>query len=485
MNQEFLLPRSTPERHGISSGAILSLLDAIQQNGCELHSIMISRHGNVVAQGWWAPYRADAFHMLYSLSKSFTSTAAGFAVSEGLLSVDDTVLSFFPDKAPAQVSDNLASMRVRDLLTMTTGHDQDTTGTLRLDSTQDSQVNDWVRTFLAQPVDHKPGTHFVYNSGATYMVSAIIQKVTGQKIIDYLGPRLFEPLGITNKRWEESPQGINTGGWGLFINTETIAKFGQLYLDKGVFGGRRVLPQAWIEEATSRQVSNGDDPNNDWNQGYGYQFWRCRHNAYRGDGAFGQYCVVMPDQEMVVAITAGVTDMAAELNLIWEHLLPGVASGSLPDDEKAQAALSERLKSLKLPRPEGEAAVMGKTYRFAANNQAIETVRFDTTGDDMAMTLVVDGAAHTIRAGRGTWIDGETSLSFGVQAPFTVYSSYRIGASAAANGNTLTMRIAYIETPFTLIAAFRFHGNEVALDLTQNVAFHNNERPTLIGVAEE
>ncbi|HET6386465.1 MAG TPA: serine hydrolase domain-containing protein, partial [Armatimonadota bacterium] len=321
------LTRRAPEALGIASSGVLAFLDAAAEHIRELHSFMLLRHGQVAAEGWWTPYGADVPHMLFSLSKSFTSTAAGMAIAEGLLSLDDPVVSFFPEDKPARVSENLAAMRVRHLLSMSTGHAEDTLGALS--RTADSN---WAALFLDRPVDYTPGTHFVYNSGATYMVSAIVQKLTGQRVIDYLRPRLFEPLGITDPKWEVCPRGINTGGWGLSVKTEDIARFGQLYLQKGIWEGRRLLPESWVDAATSKQVSNGDDPNNDWNQGYGYQFWRCRHGAYRGDGAFGQFCIVMPDQDAMIAITAGVADMGGVLNLVWNHLLPAFQSASLPED---------------------------------------------------------------------------------------------------------------------------------------------------------
>ena len=208
----------------------------------DLHSFMLLRHGQVVARGWWSPYAAQRPHMLFSLSKSFTSTAVGLAVAEGRLTVDDPVLSFFPEDAPAKVSPNLAAMRVRDLLSMSTGHAKDATGR----ATHKKEGN-WVKGFLSLPVRYAPGTHFVYNSAATYMLSAIVQKLTGMTLLDYLRPRLFEPLGIDNPTWESCPRGINTGGWGLSVRTEDIARFGQLYLQKGVWKGQRILPEAWVE----------------------------------------------------------------------------------------------------------------------------------------------------------------------------------------------------------------------------------------------
>jgi CubicO group peptidase (beta-lactamase class C family) len=273
------LPRSAPEAQGVSSAAILSFLEAVDKVD-SMNSFMLVRHGRVLAEGWWTPYRAEARHSLYSLSKSFTSTAVGMAIAEGKLSVDDEVLKFFPDDAPAEPSNFLKAMRVSDLLRMSTGH-----------QTEPGRTTDapWTKTFLAHPVPFRPGTHFLYNTSGTYMQSAIVQKVTGKTVLEYLGPRLFEPLGIEQPTWEMSPQGISTGGYGLSIRTEDIAKFGQLYLQKGKWNDKQLVPATWIEAATARQTSNGSNPASDWEQGYGYQFWRCRHNVYRGDGAFGQY----------------------------------------------------------------------------------------------------------------------------------------------------------------------------------------------------
>ena len=197
-------------------------------------------------------------HSLYSLSKSFTSTAVGLAIAEGKLSVDDQVLKFFPEDAPAQPGNNLQSMRVSDLLRMSTGQQVEPGRTTK---------EAWTKTFLAQPVQFKPGTHFLYNTSATYMQSAIVQKVTGQTVLDYLQLRLFEPLGIEEPTWEQSPQGISTGGYGLSIRTEDIAKFGQLYLQKGKWADKQLVPAAWVEAATARQTSNGSDPNSDWGKG--------------------------------------------------------------------------------------------------------------------------------------------------------------------------------------------------------------------------
>src|SRR5512133_1061631 len=241
------LPRSAPEAQGVDSKSILDFLDAIPHSKHEFHSFILARHGEVIAEGFWKPYRAESPQMMYSMSKSFTSTGVGFAVAEGRLTVNDPVISFFPEELPSDVSENLRALQVKHLLSMSVGHAQDSTGFLWAE-------DNWVRKFLSLPIANQPGTAFLYNSGATYMLSAIISKVTGQKLVDYLKPRLFEPLAIDGITWETCPCGINTGGWGLKIQTEGLAKFGELYRLKGEWNGKRLLPAAWVEEATSFKI---------------------------------------------------------------------------------------------------------------------------------------------------------------------------------------------------------------------------------------
>jgi CubicO group peptidase (beta-lactamase class C family) len=276
--------------------------------------------------------------VLWSLSKSFTSTAIGFAVSEGLLDIDDPVSKFFPESLPDNPSNELQAMRVRDLLTMSTGHENEP---------KVRDKTDWIREFLAHPVRYEPGSRFVYNTPATFMQSAIIQKITGQTTLEYLKPRLFEPLGIEAPKWDTNPQGITLGGYGLFLRTEEIAKFGQLLLQKGKWYGRQLIPEDWVDLATSKQVSNGTNPDSDWNQGYGFQFWRCRHNVFRGDGKDGQFCVVMPDLDVVVVMTANNTKLQDQLSIVWDELLPGIQSQPLEPNPAAEASLKQAISGLK------------------------------------------------------------------------------------------------------------------------------------------
>jgi CubicO group peptidase (beta-lactamase class C family) len=471
------LPYSAPEAQGIASSAILAFVEAAEREVESLHSFMLLRHGQVLAEGWWAPYQAERPHMLFSLSKSFTSSAIGLAVAEGRLSVEDRVLPFFPEDAPANPSEHLAAMRVHDLLSMSTGHDVDTTLYLR----QQPDGN-WAKAFLARPVEHTPGTHFVYNSGATYMLSAIIQKLTGMTLLEYLRPRLLDPLGIEQATWESCPRGINTGGWGLSIRTSDIARFGQLYLQKGSWQGRQILPEAWVEAASKAQVANPNEPNIDWRQGYGYQFWRCRHGAYRGDGAFGQYCVIMPEQDAVLAITSGLGDMQPPLDLIWKHLLPAMQPAALAEDRAARAALERKLAQLALPPQPGRPAsplaaeVSGRTYSFEKNDQAIDTMTLAIDDGESTLTVQDSKGTHQVRAAAGSWLQGSTTLIDG--------RAYAVAASAAwSSDDTFVIQVCFNETPFISTLTFRFSADQLTFGWRDNVSFAPLERSPLLGRA--
>jgi CubicO group peptidase (beta-lactamase class C family) len=465
------LPRGAPEAQGVSSAALLEFVNAADQSIDAMNSLMVVRHGHVVAEGWWSPYDARAPHSLYSLSKSFTSTAVGMAVAEGKLSVDDEVLKFFPEDAPSKPSQNLKSMRVSDLLRMSTGQQSEPK---RLPDTV------WTKVFLAHDVPFKPGTHFLYNTSATYMLSAIVQKATGMTVLDYLKPRLFEPLGIENPTWETSPQGISTGGYGLSIRTEDIARFGQLYLQKGEWNGKQLVPAAWVEAATARQTSNGSNPQSDWDQGYGYQFWRSRHHAYRGDGAFGQYCIVLPEQDAVIAITSGVKDMQAVLNLVWDKLLPALKTAPLAANHESRRQLERTLSTLTLHPQEGSgtpAPAAHKTYVFPANTQKLESLTLQR--DDPGATLVakINGVEQRIPCGHGEWRNGQ--FAFG-----TLTKQPAAASGAWTSDDTFTAKLCFYETPFILKTTLKFTGEELHVGIEPNVSFGATKLSPLVGKAE-
>ena len=317
--------------------AFENYLKAVADSAEDLHSIMVLQHGKVLEEKQIAP---DTAHIMNSVSKTFTSTAVGFAINEGLLSLDDKIVDIFPESVPAEPQERLSAITIRHLLTMNCGHGKDPTYAVRVND------SDWVQAFMEWPIEFDPGTCYCYNSLGTYILSAAVQKVTGQKVVDYLDTRLWQPLGIEKPFWQESPQGINTGGWGLYLHTEDLARMGLCLLNGGKFRGKQVIPAHWVAEMSANQVPSAgaglnemqvkaiqadesnpfrahfDPEKSDWLQGYGYQMWRCRHNAFRADGANGQYIIVIPDKDAVIVTTAHIQNMGQELNLIWDYLLP-------------------------------------------------------------------------------------------------------------------------------------------------------------------
>jgi CubicO group peptidase (beta-lactamase class C family) len=455
------LPRATPESQGISSAGLQALYAQADAERLGIHGLMVLRHGKVVAEGWWAPYTADDPHELYSLSKSFTSTAIGLLQAEGRINIHDKLLSFFPDEAPSDASDNLKNMRLRDLLMMSTGQQPEDVDRINIRATDGSGT----RQFLAAPVKQRPGTLFYYNTPASYMLSATIQKVTAQTVRDYLVPRLFEPLGVATPAWDLSPEGYNLGGSGLHLRTEDLAKFGQLLLQRGEWNGRRLLPAEWVDQATARQTSNGSNPDSDWEQGYGFQFWRCTHGFYRGDGAHGQFVIVMPQYDTVVAINSGSSDMGGIMKMLWTQLLPELRAAPLPEDPVAQGALQARLAHLRLPVTSGAAkkplaaAVSGRVYQLEPNDAQIDTisVQFAKSGD-VAVKYRQSGSDETLEVGRDAWSACQQT------------KAGRLATSGAwTAAETYAIQTAVCGTPFVQTYRFKFAGDSLTIERDANV----------------
>jgi CubicO group peptidase (beta-lactamase class C family) len=429
------LPRSTPADAGLSSHAVLGLLDDLVEARVELHSLMILRGGAVAVEGWWAPYTRDRQHLLYSVSKSFTSTAIGFLVDDGVLDLDDRLIDLLGRWAPAEPSARVAAMTVRHALTMTTGHTLDAIFPMLLWG-MEHPGGDWLTGFFDLEPGADPGTVFAYNQLATYCLSRIVTERTGERVVDFLQPRLFEPLGIEGARWLTDGQGHDWGFSGLHVTTEDIARFGQMVLEGGVVAGRQVVSADWIAAATSAVVANDgahradtdQEANPDWLQGYGFQFWQSRR-GFRGDGALGQFCLVWPDDDVVVVTTAATMDMQGLIDRIEQRLVPALGAAT-PDDD---ARLVDRLASLTLtPVPDHG----GTNEPVAAANDGggaarrLRSVVLRTTDDGWTLDLELKRHAGSIPVGRGRWLDGtwpgdptlpvSTSGGWGPDGRFTV-----------------------------------------------------------------
>jgi CubicO group peptidase (beta-lactamase class C family) len=442
------LPHSTPSAQDVDAAGLEAFLDAIDAAPeIELHSLMVLRHGNVIAEGWWAPYSPDRVHLLYSLSKSFTSTAAAFAIAEGLLDLDATVLSYFPELDADITDPRSRAMKVRHVAAMASGHLTET-----LDRARRADPTDLVRGFLLIPPDREPGTVFAYNQPCTYSLAAIIQRRSGQTLVDYLRPRLFEPLGIGDVGWLEQPPGQNIGFSGLHATTDAIARLGQLYLQQGRWGDRQLLDPAWVAEATSRQVDNPNEDNPDWRQGYGFQFWMARH-GYRGDGAFGQFCVVVPEADLVFVTTAATENMQGILDAVWAHVLPAMSAGE--PDAAADRRLADRLAQAALPpvsaeaEPENQELWDGATFRAGPIATSVESpigppgpqvtqARLRATEDGWRLALADASGRLEMPIGRKDWA---VTDSDGV--PLAVSGGW-------TDADTFTADVIFLETPHTL-----------------------------------
>jgi len=459
------LQRSSPEKQGVKSQAIIDFLTKIREENHELHSFMLLKNGKVISECWWEPYASHYKHQMFSLSKSFTSSAIGMAVGEGLLTVDTLVIDIFKKEAAElgnNIDEKIKKMTVKNLLTMGTGMEYENWEFWNKDA-------DNIKNFLKSHIKNEPGSVFFYSSIATYMQSAIITRLTGLKLVDYLKPRLFDPLDI-DPYWEEDFNGISFGGFGLNIKTEDIAKFGQLYLQKGNWNGKQLIPESWIEEATGKQIENaGNDlnVNTDWNQGYGYQFWMCAPDKiYRGDGAYGQYCIVMPDENAVIAITSNV-DMQRILDIIWDILLPALRENNEPNDNKseynkllqAQKNLSHLKNKINWTAP--DFPIIHGDY-ISVNKDTDSRLYLDINENDGVVEIELDKNKYVYGFKRGEW-----SNNFSGQLWESNYKYFRNKTYCEwqPESNTLDLTLWFYETPPKNNIKFKFNKSKTKLTL--------------------
>ena len=483
------LPRSTPELEGVSSEGILNFLNAIDTGKVEVHSFMFLRHGKVIAEGWWNPYSPAYRHLLYSASKTFTATGIGLAVSEGRLKVTDKVVSFFPYSLPDSIGTYMRNLTVENLLTMSVGQAQE--------SRSMGNNGDWITSFLGNEPVNKPGTVFRYNNMATFMLSAIVQQVTGQTLFEYLKPRIFYPLGIRGMDWDLNPQGINLGMIGLRLRTEDLAKFGQLLLQGGMWNKKQLIPAEWVKTATSFKIESNDPSNKrpketyDWGQGYCYQMWRTRDNGVRLDGMAGQFVLIYPDKDAVIVLTANARNTQSELDLVHNYLIPAIKSGSsVPQNPESykkvvqiQGNLAIKPQFTATSKSELEKRVSGKEFMLSSNELKIESVYFNFTGDHCSFAIKRDEQITTIRAGLEEWISTNSpftsllnpprsNISKSIDANYAVPQPVNKVAAMYAwtEPNTLEITARFVENDLgsqTIVCNFSGMGESLGVTLSQ------------------
>ncbi len=478
------LPHATPEQVGIPAQAIQEFLDRAEQKGIELHSFMLLRHGKVCAQGWWKPYGAEYVHPMYSFSKSLTSTAIGFAVQEGLIKLEDRLAGLFPDKLPESPSENLRRATVKDLLMMGGGHETEPEG-----------GEDWMRDFLAHPFVYEPGTMFQYNTEGTNMLCAALCRRNGQQLTAFLRERLFDKIGIGEVFCAlAGPEGTEMGGGGFRLRTEDMARFMQFVMQRGVWNGERLLPEAWFDQATGKQIETANhiySGKGDWGLGYGFQFWRCKpEGVYRADGLWGQFGIAMPKQDALLIITEATGHTQDTLDAVWDTLIPAFRDEALPEDAKAQAALEYRLANLTLAElPAGKLKPWDTAKRFekAYVPSGKEPVCFYL--DMICSFLDFGGKKAELERLSLTFEENEAILSLTEQgetrevaiglAGDYAFSSYR-GEPVAAMGRFRTHRVFEVEvrcvqTAFGMRLLFQFGEGTLTISRCKTLLGYGDE----------
>lgn len=297
----------------VKASSVEAYIRKAHENNNHVRALQIIKGGELMVRLAPAPYEPDMKTLLYSLSKSYTSIACGICIDMGLLSPDTKMCELFADKMPAELTDWHKEMTLSDLLSMQSGHDGCVLYKMRW-------ADDSIKAFFEQPLKYEPGTVFAYSTGATCVCAAAVERVTGKKISDFLYEKMFSVMGIEKPSWAECRDGQTLGGTGLYLSNDDLAKFATMLINKGVYNGKRIVSEEYIVSASSKHASNGDNGTDDWAAGYGYQFWMNARGGYRGDGAFGQLCLVFPETDTVAVLQSESADMNLGFMYIYELL---------------------------------------------------------------------------------------------------------------------------------------------------------------------
>ena len=468
------LKRGEPREAGINAAIVEAFLDDAAAIDLDIHGLMLHRAGLVAAEGWRWPYRADRPRIMHSATKSVLACAIGMALEEGRFRLQDKVISFFPELITGSIDAKLASMTVEHLLTMRAGHAEETSGSIwRGISTS------WTAEFFKIPIVYPPGTTYMYTSAASYMLSAILTKVTGQTLHDYLKPRFFEPLGIVGEQWDLGPDSVNPGGNGLTMKTADLLKLGILHAQGGLWKGKRILSEAWIAEATR---SHGDN--------YGYQWATRPGGAYSAIGIFMQFVIVFPRHRAALAIVGAAQEGSQVYMPIVERHFPRAFDEQLPASEawKADESLRARLAAASKQPPlaagssRTAAHVSGKTFRIEPNPLGVTAVSFVFESDRCVFHLVDAAGDHSVVCGTREAIESRTDMpGADLHHGYYLQSAVVVASAIWTDENTLQMTWVFAETAFRDTVICRFEGNGVTIERSVNVNSSARSWPGLSG----
>ena len=438
---------AVPEAEGVLSRAISRMVDSIYRDDKDIHSMLIWRSGKLLFEHYFSSYEADTPHSMFSCSKTFTSMLIGIAQGKGLLSIQDKVLSYFPDIHVEHPNDHLLAMTLEHLLMMGSGHGGDT-----FDSMLDAQDGDWARVFLNLPVEYEPGTLFSYNTGATYMLSAVLTRITGKSALELAKEWIFEPIGIDGTQWDACPKGISMGGTGLHLKPRDMLCFGILMLSDGFWEGRQIIPRDYLKTAQLKKIdtANPSDPNQDpnWSSGYCYQMWRCAFPAFRADGMGGQFIVVLPEHDMVVVFTSALgTDTGYPLTLIQKYLLPDTFPSAQTENREWSEKLKRSVQNSKTSMPsslprEAHSFPFGKCWRLPDNKMQISSL---CVHDDRFEMHLTDGSTTLVSFAWDVYMSSNACFN----VPHRLMNPTRVSILSQWKENSIRIKLNYIGEPLT------------------------------------
>ena len=441
---------------GASRAALVRFLEKAKARSVDIHAFQVWKDNELAVRMSLPPYDCTDKRQYYSLSKSFTATAVGLACDAGLLTTSTRIVDLFPDRLPKTVSENLAKCTVGHVLSMNSGVDSETFGLCM-------QAEDVATAFLSADFVYEPGTHFRYDTGATAMLAAIVRKVTGMSALDYLDQKLFRYMDIRDVYWDRTADGTIQGGTGFHASCDDAAKLGLLYLNKGLWNGRRLLSEAWVEEASTTHSDNRPHEWPDWQSGYCYQFWTCSRGGFRGDGAFGQYSFILPDKGVVAACLCEAQNLQNAVDVIHEMAL------ELFDDPESSGDIEKAAEEFyAMPKTEAFVAPIPRYFKAEENKLGVTYVKLAGLDGDLILG-VSDGLSLTaITCGNGAWIRNRCSIEYLFSPGAHAQTSERTAGLAAAyvnEGDTIRVELRSLCSPHHLTLTLNFSGDKLSMKL--------------------
>ena len=449
--------RGNPRIEGsLNRKALLRMLERAKELSVDLHAFEVWKDNELRVRFSLPPYDCRDKRLYYSLSKSFVSTAIGLACDEGLLTTDTLVTELFPDRLPETISENLKKLRVSHILSMNSGVEKETTRDC-------FNAPDVAAAFLSADFKYEPGTHYLYDTGATAMLAAIVRKMTGESALDYLDRKLFREMDITDVYWDRTADGTIQGGTGLHASCDDAAKLGLLYLNRGLWNGKRLLSEAWVDEASSIHSDNSPSDWPDWRSGYCYQFWHNSRGGYRGDGAFGQYSFILPDLGIVAAALCEAENLQHAVDIVHETALALFEEENEGDVETAIAAHYAPEKTAPVP------FAVPRYFKAEENALGISTVKLSREGDAFVFAVSNGLSLTSVRCGNGEWIDNRTSAEALFAPAMNAQTSERTAGLSAAysfKSGRLTVELRSRCTPHHYTVQMSLHAKTLRVALS-------------------